>query len=305
MAAADIQNPAFHDEDKAREALEAIRWPDGPYCPHCGNSDQETIAKGQGKAHRPGLYYCAACNGQFTVTVGTVMERSKIPLSKWLMAMHLMGASKKGMSALQLQRMLGVTYKSAWFLCHRIREAMTPAKRGPIGGHNKVVESDETWIGGKAKNRAYVKREPKKHAVLALVDRDGHSYSFHIANVQAKTLRETTVRFSDRKSHLMTDELASYSALGKEFAGHSTVNHSADEYVRLAGFIHVNTAESRFSLMKRAVFGTHHSISEAHLSRYLAEWDFKWNTRKISDGERAALIAKGIEGKRLTYRPTN
>lgn len=305
MAKSDIQNPAFHNEDAAREALEAIRWPDGPYCPHCGNSDQEKLAKGQGKAHRPGLYYCAACNGQFTITVGSVMERSKIPLSKWLFAMHLMGASKKGMSALQLSRMLGVTYKTAWFLCHRIREAMTPSERGPIGGENKVVEADETFIGGKAKNRAYAKKEPKKHVVLALVDRDGHSYSFHIANVQAKTLRETIVRVASRKSHLMTDELVSYTGVGKEFAGHTTVNHSADEYARLGGFAHVNTAEARFSLMKRAVFGTHHSVSEAHLSRYLAEWDFKFNTRKNTDGERAALIAKGIDGKRLTYRPTD
>jgi transposase-like protein len=140
---------------------------------------------------------------------------------------------------------------------------------------------------------------------LTLVDRDGDSHSFHVANVKAKTLRETMVKVADRKSHLMTDELASYNKIGKEFAGHTTVNHSADEYVRLGGFAHVNTAESRFSLMKRAVFGTHHSISEAHLPRYLAEWDFKWNTRKVKDGERAALIAKGIEGKRLTYRPTH
>jgi len=302
---ADLQNPAFHNDDKARETLEAIRWPNGPFCPHCGNSDQEKIAKGEGKAHRPGLYYCAECNGQFTVTVGTVMERSKIPLSKWLLAMHLMGASKKGVSALQLQRMLGVTYKSAWFLCHRIREAMTPAKRGPIGGQGRTVESDETVIGGKAKNRAYAKKPPKKHSVLTLVDRDGDSHSFHVANVKARTLRAAMVKVADRKSHLVTDELLSYGSIGKEFAGHTTVNHSANEYVRLGGFAHVNTAESRFSLMKRAVFGTHHSISEAHLPRYLAEWDFKWNTRKINDGERAALIAKGIEGKRLTYRPTN
>jgi transposase-like protein len=190
-------------------------------------------------------------------------------------------------------------------MCHRIREAMMPAMRGPIGGQNHVVESDETIIGGKAKNRAYAKKEPKKHTVLTMVDRDGDSHSFHVANVKAKTLREAMTRVIDRKSHLMTDELASYDAVGREFAGHSTVNHSADEYVRLAGFVHVNTAESRFSLMKRAVFGTHHSISEAHLPRYLAEWDFKWNTRKVKDGERAALIAKGIEGKRLTYRPTS
>ena len=186
MAAADLQNPAFHDDDAAREALEAIRWPDGPVCPHCGNLDRDKIARGQGKAHRAGLYYCAACNGQFTVTIGTVMERSKIPLSKWLLAMHLMGASKKGMSALQLQRMLGITYKSAWFLCHRIREAMKPDRTGNIGGNNKVVESDETVIGGKKKNRVYAKREPKKHTVLALVERDGMSYSFHVANVNRK-----------------------------------------------------------------------------------------------------------------------
>lgn len=305
MAHAAIQNPAFYDDDAAREALEAVRWPNGPACPHCGNLDQDRIAKAHGKAPRAGLYYCAACNGQFTVTVGTVMERSKIPLSKWLFAMHLMGASKKGISALQLSRMLGVTYKTAWFLCHRIREAMAPMARGPIGGENKVVESDETVIGGKAKNRAYAKKAPKKHIVLALVDRDGHSYSFHIANVKATTLRATIVKATSAKSHLMTDELPSYRSLGAEFAGHTTVNHSADEYVRLGGFAHVNNAECRFSLMKRAVFGTHHSISEAHLSRYLAEWDFKFNTRKMNDGERAALIAKGIGGKRLTYRPTD
>jgi transposase-like protein len=140
---------------------------------------------------------------------------------------------------------------------------------------------------------------------LTLVDRDGDSHSFHVASVKAKTLREAMTRVADRRSHLMTDELLAYAPIGREFAGHTTVNHSADEYVRMAGFAHVNTAESRFSLMKRAVFGTHHSISEAHLSRYLSEWDFKWNTRKITDGERAALIASGIEGKRLTYRPTN
>jgi transposase-like protein len=248
----DIRNPAFTDDNKAREALEAVRWPDGPFCPHCGNSDQDKIAKGEGKAHRPGLYYCAACNGQFTVTVGTVMQRSKIPLSKWLFAMHLMGASKKGMSALRLQRMLGVSYKTAWFLCHRIREAMVPTNPGPIGGENKVVEADETLIGGKKKNRAFAKKEPKKHTVLALVDRDGDSRSFHIADVTAKTLRKKIVAAASRKSYLATDELASYESIGKEFSGHGSVNHSADEYVRLGGFLHINTAECRFSLMKRA-----------------------------------------------------
>ena len=169
------------------------------------------------------------------------------------LAYHLMAASKKGMSALQLSRMLGITYKSGWFLCHRIRESMTPNSPSPIGGQSNVVEVDETFIGGKAKNRAYAKKEPKKHAVMTLVDRDGESRSFHVANVKAKTLREKIVTTVSRKSHLMTDELASYAKVGKEFANHGTVDHSANEYVRLGGFVHINTAECRFSLMKRAV----------------------------------------------------
>jgi transposase-like protein len=206
------------------------------------------------------------------------------------------------MSALQLSRMLGLPYKTAWFLCHRIRESMKPTGAAPIGGESKVVEADESFIGGKAKNRAYAKKEPKKHAVLTLVERNGESRSFHIANVKAKTLREKIVTTVSRKSHLMTDELASYEKVGKEFANHGTVNHSANEFSKLGGFAHTNTAECRFSLMKRAVFGTHHSISEAHLPRYLTEWDFKWNTRNITDGERAALALKGAEGRRLTYR---
>ncbi|PZR91824.1 MAG: IS1595 family transposase [Hyphomicrobiales bacterium] len=288
-----ITDLRFQDPDKAREYLEAQRWPDGPVCPHCGNCDQDKITGLRGKAHRPGVYQCNECREQFTVTVGSIMERSKIPLNKWLLAMHLLGASKKGMSAHQLHRMLGITYQSAWFLCHRIREAMKPTNPSPLGGGSKVIESDETFIGGKAKNRAYAKKEPKKQAVMTLVERNGESRSFHVANVKAKTLREKIVTTVSRKSHLMTDELASYEKVGKEFANHGTVNHSADEYARLGGFVHVNTAECRFSLMKRAVYGTH---------RYLAEWDFKWNTRKINDGERAALIAKGIEGKRLMYR---
>lgn len=309
MSKSDLQSPAFHDDDKAREALEAIRWPEGPVCPHCGNLDQEKIAKGQGKAHRPGLYYCAACNGQFTVTVGTVMERSKIPLSKWLLAMHLIGASKKGMSALQLQRMLGVTYKTAWFLCHRIREAMTPTTRGPLGGEGKIVEADETYIGGKETNKHVSKRKKGnlggkgKAVVFALTERGGQSHSFRVGKVTGATLRPVIVANVNRKSSLMTDQGGQYFHVGKEFDRHETVNHGADEYVR--GDAHTNTSECRFSLMKRAVFGTHHSISEAHLHRYMTEWDFKWNNRKVDDGERAALIAKGIEGKRLTYRPTN
>lgn len=292
----DLTNPGFTDEAKAREFLEASRWPDGPFCPFCGQFD--TVAKLGGKSMGPGWYHCSDCRQKFTVRVGTLYERSHIPLHKWLFATHLIVSSKKGMSALQLSRMLGISYKSSWFMCHRIREAMKPAKVGPIGGSNKVVEGDETVIGGKAKNGAYGK-EPKKQTVLALVDRDGLSYSFHIANVKASTLRQTIVRVASRDSYRMTDELMSYVGLGKEFSGHGTVNHSANEYVRGGGFWHVNTTECRFSLMKRAVFGTHHSVSEAHLHRYLVEWDFKWNTRKATDAQRAAIALKGIEGKRL------
>src|SRR3984893_7170634 len=293
----DLANPIFTDEAKATAHMEAARWPDGVNCPHCGSLNVHKMA---GKT-QAGMFLCNDCRDKFTVRTGSIFARSHIPLRKWLLATYLMAASKKGISALQLSRMLGLSYESTWFMCHRIRESMKPIGPAPIGGENKIVESDETMIGGKTKNRAYAKKEPKKHTVMTLVERDGKSRSFHIANVKAKTLREKIVTTVSRKSHLMTDELASYEKVGKEFANHGTVNHSADEYVRLGGFIHVNTAECRFSLMKRVVFGTHHSISEAHVPRYLAEWDFKWNTRNITDGERAALALKGAEGRRLTY----
>src|SRR5580704_5446689 len=226
---ADLLNPIFTDEDAARAHFEKLRWPDGPVCPHCGTVDEATELKG--KTTRPGLYKCRACRKPFTATMGTLYEDSHIPLHKWLLATHLMSASKKGMSAHQLWRMLGFgSYRTAWFLCHRIREGMTPTKPAPIGGQSNVVEADETFIGGKAKNRAYAKKEPKKHAVMTLVDRDGESRSFHIANVKAKTLRETVVKVVSRKSYLMTDELASYEKVGKEFTNHGTVCHSANEY---------------------------------------------------------------------------
>jgi transposase-like protein len=248
----DLTIPIFTDEAKAIAHIEVDRWPDGANCPHCGSLNVHKMT-GETQA---GMFLCNDCREKFTVRTGTVFERSHIPLHKWLLALHLMAASKKGMSALQLSRMLGITYKSAWFMCHRIREAMNPATTGPLGGSGKVVESDETLIGGKTKNRAYAKKEPKKHTVLTLVERDGKSRSFHVANVKAKTLREKIVTTVSRKSHLMTDDLGSYGKVGKEFDNHSTVNHSADEYVRMGGFVHVNTAECRFSLMKRAVFGT-------------------------------------------------
>jgi transposase-like protein len=299
----DLTNPAFTNEDKARELIEASRWPDGPFCPHCGQLD--SVKPLNGKSMGPGWYHCSTCREKFTVRVGTLYERSHVPLHKWLLATHLIVSSKKGISAHQLHRMLGVTYKTAWFMAMRIREGMKPGKIGPMGGPGKVIESDETMIGGKKKNRAFAKEAPKKQTVLALVERDGMSHSFHIANVKTATLRETIVKVASRKSHLMTDELGSYITVGFEFDKHSKVNHSANEYVSRDGFAHVNTTECRFSLMKRAVFGTHHSISEAHLGRYLVEWDFKFNTRKNTDGERAAMALKGIEGKRLTYRRPN
>jgi transposase-like protein len=300
----DITNPAFTNEDKAREWLEASRWPDGPVCPFCGLT--ETVSPLGGKSMGPGWYHCSNCRDKFTVRVGTLYERSHIPLHKWLLATHLVTASKKGMSALQLSRMLGLSYKSAWFMCHRIREGMTPAKRGPLGGEGKIVEADETYIGGKEKNKHVGKRNKGniggqgKTPVFALVERDGLSYSFRVANISGEMLRPLIVTHASRDSSLMTDQGGQYFQVGKEFYRHESVNHGTDEYVR--GDAHTNTAECRFSLMKRAVFGTHHNVSQAHLPRYLTEWDFKWNTRKLSDKERAAVALKGIEGKRLTYR---
>jgi len=244
-----------------------------------------------------GMFMCNGCRDKFTVRTGTIFERSHIPLHKWLLATHLMAASKKGMSAKQISRMLGITYKSAWFMYHRIREAMTPAERGPIGGRGKVVEVDETFIGGKKRDH---RPEPKKVPVLTLVERDGMSYSYRMANVSAKTLRPIVVKVVSRDSHFATDNASWYWTMGREFAAHGAVSHSTGEYVR--DIWHTNTAESRFSLMKRAVYGTLHSVSEAHLHRYLVEWDFKWNTRQVTDKERAALALKGAKGKRLTYQ---
>ncbi len=305
MAKAAIQNRAFHDDDAAREALEAVRWPEGPVCPHCGNLDQEKIAKGQGKAHRPGLYYCAACNGQFTVTIGTVMERSKIPLSKWLFAMHLMAASKKGMSAHQMHRMLGITYKSAWFLCHRIREAMSDDKPTPMGGAGKIVEADETYVGGKERNRHRSKRTGEvgsagKQAVFSLVERNGKVRSAHVASVTTKNLREMLLANVYPRTKIMTDGAGQYRHLNRDFP-HDVVNHDAGEYVR--GDAHTNTIEGFFSIMKRGINGVYHHVSEQHLKRYLAEFDFRYNAREIEDAERTVEAMKGIEGKRLTYRP--
>ncbi|MFN0191594.1 MAG: IS1595 family transposase [Aestuariivirga sp.] len=312
----DLQNPIFYDLDKAREALEAARWPNGPYCPHCGNADPEKIAKVEGikKSHRPGLYYCNECKGQFTVTVGTVFERSKVPLTKWWLATHLMASSKKGISAHQLHRMLGVTYKTAWFMAHRIREAMKDMNPEPMGGEGKIIEADETYFGKLETPRPRSKYATpptkggksggaKKRAVLGLVERGNKVRTFHIHRANAEQVREIIVKNVSRKSDLHTDESKIYTELGKEFTTHKTINHRSGEYVR--GNVHTNSIESHWSVFKRGMKGIYQHCGETHLHRYLAEFEFRHNNRtalKVSDRERTEKIMEGIEGKRLTYR---
>jgi len=304
----DLSNPIFHDETAAREWLEARLWGNGRMCPHCGVVDQSTLM--HGKSHRPGLYQCNACREPFTVTVGTLYERSKVPLTKWLAATHLMMASKKGMSALEIGRLLGLSKKTAWFLCHRIRESLRETNpTEPLGGEGKIVEADETYVGGKAKNRHVSKRGvggqggSGKEAVVALVERQGRVRSQHVATVSGGTLKQILWAQIDRKSYLMTDSNNAYQAVGINFAGHETVNHTIDEYVR--GNAHTNTIEGYFSILKRGVIGTFHHVSQAHLKRYLAEFDFRYNERAglgVNDAERMAKSIPGIVGKRLTYR---
>jgi transposase-like protein len=305
----DLTNPIFLDRDKAREHLEKLYWPTGPTCRHCGNADAKRITKLAGKSTRPGVHWCNECGKPFSVTVGTVMEDSKIPLNKWVLAFHLMASSKKGMSAHQLHRMLGVTYKTAWFLCHRIREAMgdpEPNKNGgPLGGKGKTVEVDETVVGGAKANRAHGEPAPKK-IVLTLVERDGRARSFHVANVTSKKLRPIVMRNVSRKSTLNTDEASHYVKMGREFADHKAVDHSRLEYAYKfdGSTVSTNAAENFFSILKRGIYGTYHSVSEAHLSRYLAEFDFRYNHRSklgVDDATRAAKALLGAEGKRLTY----
>jgi transposase-like protein len=304
MTTVNLTDPIFSDEDAAREHLESIRWPNGPFCPHCGET--ERVTRLHGDSHRPGLFQCNSCREHFTVMVGSVMERSHIPLPKWVLGFHLMAASKKGISAHQLHRMLGVTYKSAWFMAMRIRESMrelAPNEHGPLGGEGKVVEVDETYVGGKARNQKG--KVPPKEAVVALVERDGSVRSHHVPEVTAKTLRPILVSHIDRKSYLMTDESLVYPTVGREFSGHGTVNHSIEEYVRTGGFHHTNTVEGYFAILKRGIIGTYHHVSQYHLKRYLGEFDFRYNERialGVDDTERAAKAIKGGGGKRLTYR---
>lgn len=308
MAKAIFQDPMFQDEDKAREALEAVRWPEGPICPHCGNSDQEKIAKVEGKkqSHRPGLYYCNDCKGQFTVTVGTVFERSKVPLTKWWMAAHMLNSGKKGVSAHQIHRTIGVTYKTAWFMMHRLREAMTDVYNGPISGDGGVIEADETYYGNTSKRaKGYKKGHSHKSGVVALVDpATGAARAFVAKPATADSVRKILVTNVHRGAALVTDESNLYNKVGQEFGMHQTVLHNGREYVNREGYT-TNHVENFFGIFKKGMVGVYHFCGEQHLQRYLTEFSFRYTNRHVTDGERTAIALKGIEGKRLTYRPTN
>jgi len=319
----DITNPIFTDKEAARLHLEHTRWPDGATCPHCGSFNVKELT---GKSHRAGLRQCneKECRKQFTVTVGTVFERSKVPLNKWLLATHLLTASKKGMSAHQIHRMLGVTYKTAWFMCHRIREAMVDDNPPPLGGKDKVIEADETYIGNKVsvkknKTTRHYYRDPKtgekkllrvggrggfsnKYTVVSLVERGGNVRSFHVDKANGASIREILVRNADRQSKLMTDESNLYKTVGAEYDRHETVNHKAKEYVR--GNVYTNTLEGYYSIFKRGMRGVYQHCGEQHLQRYVTEFDFRYNGRNLNDNERRDRALKGISGKRLTYRRT-
>lgn len=296
---AGLAAPQFKDANKAREYLEKLRWSNGPICPHCGGV--EKIYQLKGKAGRPGLYKCGDCRKQFTVTVGTLFEGSKISLDKWLQAVYLMCASKKGISSHQLHRMLGITYKSAWFMTHRIREAMKDPIFSKMGGGGGVVEADETFWGnkkpkGQKKGRGYHHKEK----VFSLVERGGKVRSFHVPRVNADTLKPIIRDQVYNDTHLMTDEFKTYETIGKEYLSHGVVKHGKGEYVR--GQIHTNTIECYFSILKRGLVGTFHHVGPQHLKRYIGEFDFRWNNREVTDMERTENALRGISGKRLMYR---
>jgi transposase-like protein len=311
----DMTAPRFTNDTAAREHLEALRWPNGPVCAHCGGADRQS--KLDGKAHRPGVYFCGHCRQQYTVTVGTVFERSKVALHKWVLATHLLCASKKGMSAHQLHRTLGVTYKTAWFMAHRIREAMTTLITGPLGGSGKVVEADETTESGVARRKlkgACGQRatggaaHKQMNKIVSLVERGGKVRSFHVADVTGVNLKAVLTKQVHAASHLMTDASIRYNIVKREqpFAAYDQVTHQAKEYVR--GMAHTNTVEGFFSILKRGLIGTYHHVGSPHLHRYANEFDFRYNHRQalgFDDNARTNALLKEIAGKRLTYRRIN
>jgi transposase-like protein len=304
----------FHDEAAAYEYLEARIWPKGPVCPHCGGVDR--ISKMQGESTRIGVHKCYQCRKQFRVTVGTVFESSHVKLHLWLQAVALLSSSKKGISSNQLHRVLGVTLKTAWFMSHRIREAMRDGKLAPMGGNGSVVEMDETYFGKRMErpiskqrgNRPYIKsgRAADKRPIISLVERGGKVRSFHVENADKATVTNIVNDNLDRETVAYTDESRLYGDLHKHVADHESVRHSTGEYVR--GEVHTNTIESYFSIFKRGMRGTYQHCAEKNLHRYLAEFDFRHNNRValgVNDGGRTDQILTGIVGKRLTYQTTH
>ncbi len=292
----------FHDEAAAYAELEATLWPNGPVCPRCGGMERITKVKGG----RMGLYRCGPCKRQFTVKVGTVFESSHVPLHQWLQAVYLMCSSKKGISSHQLMRVLDVQYKTAWFMTHRIREAMTAGNLPPIGGAGEVVEIDETFIGQKREKPKNARGYAHKHAVLTLVQRGGSSRSFHVDGTKAADLLPIIKANVHPETSVMTDEAGQYVTLGKHFTEHDFVRHGKGEYGR--GETHTNTVEGFYSVFKRGMKGVYQHCSEKHLHRYVAEFDFRYNNRVklgVDDEKRTYNALRGVVGKRLTYRRSN
>ena len=282
----------FPTADAARVYLESLLWPVGPVCPRCG-----VVGNAGAIESRPGLYQCRDCRKQFTVCVGTIFEDSKIGLDKWVIAINLFCASKKSMSALQISRMLNISYKSAWHMGHRIREALVNGNFKKLDG---VVEVDETYVGGKAKNAHKGKPVPKKVPVVSLVSRDGNMKAHVVTDVNHKTIKATLKRYVESTAEIFTDGGTHFPAAVKGYAGHETVNHDARAYVR--GVVHIQGCESFNALLKRSLMGAWHAVSEKHLPRYVGEVAFRWDYRKVSDSERILQALKQADGCRLTYR---
>ena len=299
-----LTDPIFTEERKGREFLEMTRWPDGPVCPHCGCLDK-VYRLADGGAHRDGLIHCNNCEGSFTVTTGTVMESSHIPLNKWMLAYRLMSSAKKGISAHQLHRTIGISYKAAWFMCHRIRESMRDIPTDKLGGSGKIVEADETYVGGKPRKGTNGRKTQadRKTPVAILVERGGRARAIPVEQPLAGVLKRNIVASVERGTEIHSDQHRAYQGIDRLINGtHHSVNHWIGEYARDG--VHANTAESWNSLLKRSIIGSFHHVSREHLSRYCDEVSFRWDRRSMDDTERTVAAIKGGEGKRLTYRRT-